>query len=207
MKANAARRGRIRFTDLHRPGRTDPTSAVATDTQIGPGQINQAFEDLAGAIADRHAGAASLWLVGIAQGGIPVARRLAALLEKRLGRTVAQGAIDVSFHRDDIGQNPIPREYPPTAIPGDISGATVVLVDDVLFSGRTVKAALDELFDHGRPDRVELAVLVDRGHRRLPFSADYCGFRTDTEPRQRVQVTLDDSDPSQDSIQIESPPS
>ena len=94
------------------------------------------------------------------------------------GVIVRVGTLDISFHRDDIGRHPIPKEFAPTQIPGDVNGADVILVDDVLFSGRTVKAALDELFDHGRPTKVELAVLVDRGGRRLPLAAGLRGHRS-----------------------------
>src|SRR5439155_6125020 len=107
-----------------------------------------------------------------------------------------------SFHRDDIGRHPIPKEFVPTRIPADVHGATVVLVDDVLFSGRTVKAALEELFDHGRPTKVELAVLVDRGERRLPFAADYVGMNVHVSPEEKVVVALDAKDPRRDAIAI-----
>ena len=135
-------------------------------------------------------------MLGIANGGIPLARRLCA----RAGiRRV--GDLDISFHRDDIGRHPIPKEFTPTLLPGDVNGATVLLVDDVLFSGRTVKAALDELFDHGRPAKVELAVLVDRGSRKLPIVADFSGTTLSAREGEEVVVSLGD-DPSQDQIVI-----
>ncbi len=136
-------------------------------------------------------------LLGVANGGIILARRLALLLPG-----APCGTIDISFHRDDIDRHPIPKEFAPTYIPGDVRGATVVLVDDVLFSGRTVKAALDELFDHGRPTAVELAVLVDRGGRRLPVAADYCGLTVTAADSERVVVTLDSTNPALDSITV-----
>jgi len=111
------------------------------------------------------------------------------------------GDLDISFHRDDIGKHPIPKEFTPTLLPGDVNGATVLLVDDVLFSGRTVKAALDELFDHGRPATVELAVLVDRRRRRLPIVADFAGTTLEAGDDEDVLVCLDD-DPSRDTIHI-----
>ena len=126
-------------------------------------------------------------LLGIANGGIPLARRLGARLGiKRVGD------LDISFHRDDIGKHPIPKEFTPTLLPGDVNGATVLLVDDVLFTGRTVKAALDELFDHGRPATVELAVLVDRGSRRLPVVADFAGTTVSAGANEDVLVSLGD---------------
>jgi pyrimidine operon attenuation protein/uracil phosphoribosyltransferase len=127
------------------------------------------------------------------------------ILAQRLAAKIPEarvGTVDISFHRDDIGRHPIPKEFVPTQIPADVNGATVILADDVLFSGRTVKAALDEIFDHGRPAKVELAILVDRGGRRLPFGADYCGIALATTERQKVIVMLDPKNPANDSIHI-----
>jgi pyrimidine operon attenuation protein/uracil phosphoribosyltransferase len=135
-------------------------------------------------------------LLGIANGGIPLARRLGKIL--RISRV---GDLDISFHRDDIGTHPVPKEFANTLLPGDVNGATVILVDDVLFTGRTVKAALDELFDHGRPGRVELAVLVDRGCRRLPVVADFSGTSVAAGPDEDVIVSLGD-DARGDKIEI-----
>ncbi len=112
--------------------------------------------------------------------------------------------LDISFHRDDIGRHPIPKEFVPAHIPADVHGATVIIVDDVLFSGRTIKAALDELFDHGRPAKVELAILVDRGGRRLPFSPDYCGITLKAGEKEKVVVRLDPTHPGKDTLTIRS---
>jgi pyrimidine operon attenuation protein/uracil phosphoribosyltransferase len=169
---------------------------VATPNRIGSEEIQRAIQQLAAAIARRH-GAAPPVLLGIANGGMVLARRLATALPG-----APCGVIDISFHRDDFGRKPIPKEFAPTQIPVDVSGAVVVLVDDVLFSGRTVKAALDELFDHGRPAKVELAVLVDRGGRRLPVAADYCGLPLAAGDTERVSVYLDPGDPANDSIRV-----
>ena len=169
---------------------------MATPQTIGPGEIHAAIARLADAISARHAGKKNLLLLGVANGGIELARRLAAPLR------VKAGVLDVSFHRDDVHRLPIPKEFRPTHIPGDVHGAIVILVDDVLFSGRTVKAALDELFDHGRPTIVELAILVDRGGRRLPFAPDYCGFAVVAKETEKVFVTLDAADPRRDTVRI-----
>jgi pyrimidine operon attenuation protein/uracil phosphoribosyltransferase len=118
-------------------------------------------------------------------------------------QVIQAGTIDISFHRDDIGHHPIPKEIAPTQIPTDVHGAHVILIDDVLFSGRTVKAALDELFDHGRPTKVELAVLVDRGGRRLPLAADYAGLALTATEDQKVVVKLDSTNDKRDVIRIE----
>jgi len=169
---------------------------VAPPKTIGSREVHAAIERLAAAIKARHRHTEGLLVLGIANGGIPVARRICAMLGiKRVGD------LDISFHRDDIGKHPIPKEFTPTLLPGDVNGATVLLVDDVLFSGRTVKAALDELFDHGRPAKVELAVLVDRGSRKLPIVADFAGATLDAAENEDVLVSLSD-DPSHDKIEI-----
>jgi pyrimidine operon attenuation protein/uracil phosphoribosyltransferase len=169
---------------------------VATRKTIGSGEIHAAIERLAAGILQHHQGEKNLLLLGIANGGVGLAKRLAT----RLG--VPWGTLDISFHRDDIGRHPIPKEFSPTHIPADVHGAMVVLVDDVLFSGRTVKAALDELFDHGRPTKVELAVLVDRGGRLLPVAADYIGLTVTAGPEERVVVTLDSKNTKQDAVSV-----
>ena len=171
---------------------------VTPPKTIGFREVHAAIERLASAIEARHRHTKGLFLLGIANGGIPLARRLGARLGiKRVGD------LDISFHRDDIGRHPIPKEFTPTLLPGDVNGATVLLVDDVLFTGRTVKAALDELFDHGRPGSVELAVLVDRGCRRLPVVADFTGTTISAAEDEDVLVSLHD-DPSRDRIEIRS---
>lgn len=172
---------------------------------IGAGEIDAAIERLATAIVKRHQASSRLLILGIANGGIELARRITSRVATLSAHpSVKAGTLDISFHRDDIGRNPIPKEFAATHIPGDVNGATVILVDDVLFSGRTVKAALDELFDHGRPTKVELAILVDRGGRRLPFTADYCGIVLATTEDEKVVVNLDAASPQLDQIRLES---
>jgi pyrimidine operon attenuation protein/uracil phosphoribosyltransferase len=170
---------------------------VATPKTIGSKEIQAAIARIADAISDRHAAADRVTLLGIANGGITLARRLADHL-----RWQRAGTLDISFHRDDIGRHPIPKEFAPTELPGDVNGATIILVDDVLFTGRTVKAALDELFDHGRPAKVELAVLVDRGGRLMPVAADYTGLTLDPAAGEKVIVKLDELDLERDRIVI-----
>ena len=163
---------------------------------LAAADLHAAIERLVSGIVSRHGAAPPVLLLGIANGGLVLNQRLGA----RLGAPT--GTLDVSFHRDDIGRHPIPKEFAPTIIRGDVSGATVILVDDVLFSGRTVKAALDELFDHGRPAAVELAVLIDRGGRKLPFAPDYCGLRLPAAPDEKVVVHLDAADPARDTASV-----
>jgi pyrimidine operon attenuation protein/uracil phosphoribosyltransferase len=169
---------------------------VPSPKTIGPREVHAAIERLAAAIQARHRQTPNLLVLGIANGGIALARRLGA----KLG-TTRVGDLDISFHRDDIGHHPVPKEFTPTLLPGDVNGATVLLVDDVLFSGRTVKAALDELFDHGRPATVELAVLVDRGSRKLPIVAEFSGTTVVAGEDEDVVVSLSDN-PSHDRIEI-----
>jgi len=159
--------------------------------------IHAAIDRLAQAIGQNHAKTPRLVLLGIANGGVELANRLAARLSAKTG------ILDISFHRDDIDRNPIPKEFVPTRIPVDVTGATVILVDDVLFSGRTVKAALDELFDHGRPAKVELAILIDRPGRKLPVAADYTGLVLENvTARCKVVVKLDAAKSAADSVTI-----
>jgi pyrimidine operon attenuation protein/uracil phosphoribosyltransferase len=174
---------------------------VGTPTKHDANAVDKAVESLVSALARRHRDNGHLLLLGIANGGVALAGRLTQRLRAR-GLKCGTGTIDISFHRDDISRHPIPKEFAATLIPHDVNGATVVLVDDVIFSGRTVKAALDELFDHGRPDSVELAVLVDRGGRRLPFAADYCGLTLEVGDDQKVVVHLDNHVPENDEVVV-----
>jgi pyrimidine operon attenuation protein/uracil phosphoribosyltransferase len=165
--------------------------------------VEKAIGSVVSALAERHRHTPRLLLLGIANGGIVLAGRVVRRL-RTAGLKCGTGTIDISFHRDDIGRHPIPKEFAPTLIPHDVNGAVVVLIDDVLYSGRTVKAALDELFDHGRPERVELAVLIDRGGRRLPIAADYCGLKISPPASDKVVAHLDADDPAKDEILVTS---
>jgi len=184
-------------------GRSHNLGLVATSPKHDAPSIHLAIDRVASALVRRHKGTARLLLLGVANGGIVLAHRLAAAL-KQAGLKPGLGTIDISFHRDDIGRNPIPKEFSPTLIPHDVNGATVILVDDVLHSGRTVKAALDELFDHGRPASVELAVLVDRGGRLLPVAATYTGITLVAADDEKVRVRLDPVAPARDTLLTES---
>ena len=178
---------------------------MATRKTIGSAAIHAAISQIAQVIAARHPSPTRLIVLGIANGGLPLSRRLTSRLSALAPKVhTALGSLDISFHRDDIGRNPIPKEFTPTVIPGDVNGAHVILVDDVIFTGRTVKASLDELFDHGRPAKVELAVLVGRGGRRLPVHADYIGITLDdVADDEKVVINLDEQHPAHDLIRIE----
>ena len=151
--------------------------------------LTLAIRRMAHEIAERNVSASRLLVIGIQAGGVHLAARLGAELERALGHSIGVGQLDVSLHRDDLSQRPAPT-LRPTNLPGDITDAVVILTDDVLYSGRTVRAALDALHDYGRPERVQLAVLIDRtGHRQLPIQADYVARKLQSRPSQRVEVS------------------
>ena len=166
--------------------------------------LERALKRMAHEIAERDETPKDLVLVGIQRGGVFLAGRLTSLLQDILGHSIPTGALDVSMHRDDIGTHAAPNIHP-TIIPFDVTAKTVVLVDDVLFSGRTTRAALDALNDFGRPRRVQLAVLIDRGHRELPIKADFVGKNVPTSLRERVNVQLRE-DGGQDIVTLEKLP-
>jgi pyrimidine operon attenuation protein/uracil phosphoribosyltransferase len=175
---------------------------VSVRKTIDSPAIAQALETMASDLARQNTDDSSLIVVGIANGGIIPAERMARLLEAKLQRNIPTGVLNVVFHRDDIGRNPIPKESIETSLPDDVDDATVVLVEDVIASGRTVRAAIEELFSHGRPARVQLAALVDRGNRSLPFAPDATGFVEPTQREEQVVVRLDPDNPDNDTIQI-----
>ena len=150
--------------------------------------LGRALRRMAHEIIERNDGTEGLVLIGLQLGGVFLAERLAALLEGIDGRPVACGSLDVAMHRDDIGLRPV-VVHAPTVISMDLTGRTVVLVDDVLYTGRTVRAALDAVCDFGRPRAVQLAVMVDRGHRELPVRADYVGKNLPTRADEMVDVS------------------
>jgi pyrimidine operon attenuation protein/uracil phosphoribosyltransferase len=164
--------------------------------------IRRALTRIAHEIIERNKGARDLCLVGVLTRGVPLAQRLAALVQQIEGHPVPVGEIDIAEHRDD---RPAPGAPSRTNISFPVVGKTVVLVDEVLYTGRTVRAALDALLEHGRPAQVQLAVLVDRGHRELPIRADYVGKNLPTSRRERVTVHLSDPD-GEEAVYIERPP-
>jgi pyrimidine operon attenuation protein/uracil phosphoribosyltransferase len=149
--------------------------------------VNRAVWRMAHEIIERNHGLDDVVLIGLQTGGIPLARRLADALEQIESVAVEIGSLDVAFHRDDIGLRPVLPEAV-TNIPVDLTGSIVVLVDDVLFTGRTIRAALDALTSFGRPRAVQLAVMVDRGHRELPIRPDFVGKNLPTRRDEAVDV-------------------
>jgi pyrimidine operon attenuation protein/uracil phosphoribosyltransferase len=150
--------------------------------------VERSLRRMAGEIAERTRGAELVVLIGVRRGGVPLARTLARRLAEIEGSEVPLGSVDITFYRDDAATRlPNPR-LGPTEIPGSLEGRHVILVDDVLFTGRTARAALDALHDYGRPRRVELLVLVERSGRELPIRPDYVGKTVEVEPDERVDV-------------------
>ena len=161
---------------------------------LDDGEIRRAVTRIAHEILERNKGAGRVVLVGIAARGDDLARRLAAEIRGIEGVSVPVGTLDITFYRDDIGMRAEAPEVHETRIGFDITGKTVVLVDDVLFTGRTIRAAMDALVDFGRPTSVALAVLVDRGHRELPIRADFVGKNVPTRKDESVRVALQEVD-------------
>jgi pyrimidine operon attenuation protein / uracil phosphoribosyltransferase len=169
-----------------------PAGTILLDDEA----LERTLARIAHEIIERNADLEEVALVGIHTRGVPLSQRLRRLIEERAGVEVALGRLDITFHRDDVAvragrppahAQPVVRD---TQLDFDLEGRTVILVDDVLYTGRTIRAAIEALFDYGRPARVQLAVLADRGHRELPIRPDYVGKNLPTARRERVQVQL-----------------
>ena len=160
---------------------------------MGPDDIRRALTRIAHEILERHKGAEGLALAGIQTRGVPLAARIAERIASFENVHVPMGTLDVSLYRDDSAYRSRPRVRP-SSFPVAIEDARVVLVDDVLYTGRSIRAAMDALMDFGRPSQVQLAVLVDRGHRELPIRADYVGYNIPTAPDETVRVRLVETD-------------
>ena len=164
-------------------------------------EIQRALSRIAHEVLERNRGVDDLVLVGMHTRGVPLARRLADRIRRFEGRDVPVGALDIQLYRDDLTVRGLIAN-PPTDIPVSIADAKVVLVDDVLFTGRSIRAAMDALMDLGRPRLIQLAVLVDRGHRELPIRADYAGKNVPTSTGERVEVRLAETD-GEDAVVIQ----
>ena len=157
-------------------------------------ELSRALTRIAHEILERNTGSSPLAVVGIHSRGAVLARRIVALLNEIGNDDVPLGLLDIGFYRDDLGKRPEAPQVYSTEIDFPLDGATVVIVDDVLYSGRTVRAAIEALFAYGRPSCVQLAVLVDRGHRELPIRPDYIGKNLPTAPGERVFVQVEETD-------------
>ena len=174
---------------MPRPSKTEDRTPL-----LDARAMSRALQRMAVEILELAHGTDDLILVGIQRRGVELAERLAKLIEKEEGVSVPRGALDITLYRDDletVGPTPVIGE---THLPGDLTGRHVVIVDDVLYTGRTVRAALDELADFGRPKRISLCVLVDRGGRELPIQADIVGQVVKTVPGDRVEVQVEEID-------------
>jgi pyrimidine operon attenuation protein / uracil phosphoribosyltransferase len=152
--------------------------------------VDRALTRIAHEILEKNRGAKDLGVIGIQRGGVHLARRLAAKIKGIEGVDVPVGSLDITMYRDDIGtrkSQPVPKT---TDIPFDIQEQAIVLVDDVLYTGRTIRAAMNSIMDYGRPRRIQLAVLIDRGHRELPIRADFVGKNVPSSNREKVDVLL-----------------
>jgi pyrimidine operon attenuation protein/uracil phosphoribosyltransferase len=166
-------------------------------------EIERTLVRLAHEIVEKNEGAENLGLVGIKRRGVPLAERLGKMIEKIEKRPVDTGVLDISFYRDDLstaGPRPIVK---PGDLGFDVNGRDIILMDDVLYTGRTVRAALDALFDHGRPKSVQLLVLIDRGHRELPIQATFTGRMVPTSRREIIEVKLNEVDGQEQVLLVE----
>ena len=182
------------------PARTSSGRFFLKTRVFDAADLRRALTRVAHEIVERNHGAGEIVLVGLYTRGVALAHRLAAAIASFEGVDVPVGALDVAFYRDDIGLRPV-QPLGPTEVP-DVKGKVAVLVDDVLFTGRTVRAALDALLELGRPRTVQLAVVIDRGHRELPIRADYVGKNLPTRSTEDVQVHLSEVDGGDDQVEI-----
>jgi pyrimidine operon attenuation protein/uracil phosphoribosyltransferase len=156
--------------------------------------VRRAIVRIAHEIVEQNRGCQDLILVGMRTRGVPLAERIARAIGEFEDESVPTGALDIGLYRDDLPERGTAVEIKPSELPGDVAGKRVVLVDDVLYTGRSIRAALDALIDYGRPERIQLAVLVDRGHRELPIRADYVGKNVPTSRDDEVAVQLEETD-------------
>ena len=166
-------------------------------------EIERTLVRLAHEIVEKNNGGSNLGLVGIKRRGIPLAQRLAGMIEKIERHPVEVGTLDISFYRDDLSTSGLRPVVTPGAIGFDVNGRDIILMDDVLYTGRTIRAALDALFDHGRPKSVQLLVLIDRGHRELPIEATYTGRSIPTSSREIIEVKLNEVDGQEQVLLVE----
>jgi pyrimidine operon attenuation protein/uracil phosphoribosyltransferase len=166
-------------------------------------EIERTLVRLAHEIVEKNAGAERLGLVGIKRRGVPLAQRLSRMIASIEKHPVESGVLDINFYRDDLSTRDVRPVVQPGSVGFDVTDRDIVLVDDVLYTGRTTRAALDALFDHGRPRRVQLLTLIDRGHRELPIEATFVGRRIQTSRREIVEVKLQEVDNDEQVLLVE----
>jgi len=165
-----------------------------------PEAVNQAIDSMVVYMESLVKDDSPWAIVGIADGGISLAAVLQKRFMEKTGRSLTLGTLNASYHRDDIGSRPITHPKTPTDLLFEVQHTSILLVDDVIHSGRTIRAAMDELFEHGRPRVVKLLVVLDRGHRVLPIQPDFSAFFLDLEPHRKLQVVIDPEDPMRNHI-------
>ncbi|HEV2324277.1 MAG TPA: bifunctional pyr operon transcriptional regulator/uracil phosphoribosyltransferase PyrR [Terracidiphilus sp.] len=181
---------------------TEPTLRIK-GRLMSASEIERTLVRLAHEIVEKSNGSEDLALIGIKRRGIPLAERLGALISGIEKRPIDVGTLDIQFYRDDLSTAGARPVVTPGAIGFDVEGRDVILCDDVLYTGRTARAALDALFDHGRPRRVQLAVLIDRGHRELPIEASYVGKHVPTSSREIIEVKFREVDNDEQVLLVE----
>jgi pyrimidine operon attenuation protein/uracil phosphoribosyltransferase len=181
----------------------DKTSLRVKGRLMSASEVERTLVRLAHEIVEKSNGSEDLALVGIKRRGVPLAERLGKLISGIEKHPIATGVLDIQFYRDDLSTAGVRPVVTPGAIGIDIEGRDVVICDDVLYTGRTIRAALDALFDHGRPRRVQLAVLIDRGHRELPIEATYVGKHVPTSSREIIEVKFREVDNDEQVLLVE----
>jgi len=166
-------------------------------------EIERTLVRLAHEIIEKNNGVGGLGLVGIKRRGVPIAERLAALIGSIEKSPIDSGVLDISFYRDDLSTHDVRPIVSPGALGFDVNDRNIILVDDVLYTGRTIRAALDALFSHGRPRRVQLLALIDRGHRELPIEASFVGRKVQTSSREIIEVKLREVDNDEQVLLVE----
>jgi len=201
------------MSDSQNPSSSTETSAATTTPKspkirekgrlMSASEIERTLVRLAHEIVERNNGSKNLGLVGIKRRGVPLAQRIARMIETIEKEPVDTGVLDISFYRDDLTTRDVRPVVEPGELGFDVNGRDIILMDDVLYTGRTIRAALDALFDHGRPKSVQLLVLIDRGHRELPIEAKFIGRIIPTSRREIIEVKLQEIDGDEQVLLVE----